>query len=46
MMRDDPAVLMDTDVLVWPLDDASGHRPVEGVEVGHPKEAAPVEWLL
>jgi predicted TIM-barrel fold metal-dependent hydrolase len=39
-------VLIDTHVHVWPLDDAPGHRPVEGAKVGHPKAAAPVEWLL
>ena len=39
-------MLIDTHVHVWPLDDAPGHRPVEGAKVGHPKEAAPVEWLL
>jgi hypothetical protein len=39
-------VLIDTHVPVWPLDDAPGHRSVEGARVGHPKEAAPVEWLL
>jgi hypothetical protein len=40
------AMLIDTHVHVWPLDDAPGHRPVEGAKVGHPKAAAPVEWLL
>ena len=39
-------MLIDTHVHVWPLDDAPGHRPVEGAKVGHPKAAAPVEWLL
>ena len=39
-------MLIDTHVHVWPLDDAPGHRPVEGAKIGPPKEAAPVEWLL
>jgi predicted TIM-barrel fold metal-dependent hydrolase len=39
-------VLIDTHVHVWPLDDAPGHRPVEGAKVRHPEVAAPVEWLL
>jgi predicted TIM-barrel fold metal-dependent hydrolase len=39
-------MLIDTHVHVWPLDDAPGHRPVSGAKVGHPKAAAPVEWLV
>jgi hypothetical protein len=39
-------MLIDTHVHVWPLDDAPGHRPVEGAKIGPPKEAAPIEWLL
>jgi predicted TIM-barrel fold metal-dependent hydrolase len=39
-------MLIHTHVHVWPLDDAPGHRPVPGAKVSHPKEAAPVEWLL
>ena len=39
-------MLIDTHVHVWPLDDAPGHRPVEGAKVRAPNAAAPVEWLL
>ena len=39
-------MLIDTHVHVWPLDDAPGHRPVEGAKVRAPEAAAPVEWLL
>ena len=38
-------MLIDTHVEVWPLDDAPGHRPVEGAKVRAPDAAAPVEWL-
>ena len=38
--------VIDTHVHVWPLDDAPGHRPVEGAKVRPPQTAAPVEWLL
>jgi hypothetical protein len=39
-------MLIDTHVHVWPLDDAPGHRPVEGAKVRAPEAAVPVEWLL
>ena len=38
--------VIDTHVHVWPLDDAPGHRPVQGAKVRPPQAAAPVEWLL
>jgi predicted TIM-barrel fold metal-dependent hydrolase len=37
-------MLIDTHVHVWALD--AQHRPAPDAKVAHPKEAAPVEWLL